>query len=239
MPRPRPITSRSRGICRYYTTPRGCFAGDRCKFLHGVPEGQSVVDKPLLTPYDTAKRCRYFDQGFCKRGENCWFLHKTDGKDGSINVPADDEEEFCSICFEKPSTFGLLNGCGHIFCIKCIKQWRDPQNKGGGVLESGNNKKCPMCRASSAFITPSSKFWKEGTEEKVKVTQAYKESMARVPCKYFQKSIQKNKINPICPYGKDCFYQHLKEDGTPFTFKDGVDVCMPVSLIIRWRMFEY
>ena len=46
--------------------------------------------------------------------------------------------------------------------------------------------------------------------------------------RYFQKSIQKNKDRPMCPYGKDCFYQHLKEDGTPYIFKDGVDVCMRV-----------
>lgn len=40
--------------------------------------------------------------------------------------------------------------------------------------------------------------------------------------------MQKNKDKPICPYGKDCFYQHLNEDGTPYVFKDGVDVCMRV-----------
>jgi len=53
------------------------------------------------------------------------------------------------------------------------------------MIDSGNTntKKCPMCRSSSRFITPSSKFWKEGTQEKDGVTQAYKESMARVPCR--------------------------------------------------------
>ncbi|KIM44986.1 hypothetical protein M413DRAFT_9184 [Hebeloma cylindrosporum] len=83
-----------------------------------------------------------------------------------------------------------------------------------------------MCRASSNFITPSSQFWKHGTEEKTKVVKAYKDSMARVPCRYFQKSLQKNKDKPLCPYGKDCFYQHLNLDGTPYIFKDGVDASM-------------
>ena len=46
---------------------------------------------------------------------------------------------------------------------------------------------------------------------------------------YFQKSLQKNKDKPLCPYGKDCFYQHLNDDGTPYTFKDGVDTSMRVS----------
>ncbi|KDR65729.1 hypothetical protein GALMADRAFT_162397 [Galerina marginata CBS 339.88] len=226
----RPSTSKSRGVCRYYNVPRGCFAGDKCKFLHGEPPIDAKPgDPPLLTPYDKAKRCRYFAQGFCKRGDACWFVHAVDSKDDTRSParPLDeDEDELCSICFEKPTTYGLLGGCSHVFCTTCIKQWRDPQNKPGGVLDSGNTKKCPMCRAPSKFITPSSRFLKEGTVEKATVTQAYKESMARVPCRYFQKSMQKNKDKPICPYGKDCFYQHLKEDGTPYIFKDGVDVCM-------------
>lgn len=67
--------------------------------------------------------------------------------------------------------------------LQCIKQWRDKQNKSNEVLESGNTKKCPMCRAPSRFITPSSKFWKDGTDGKQKATQAFTESMARVPCR--------------------------------------------------------
>lgn len=43
--------------------------------------------------------------GYCKRGENCWFLHETDKKGA---VQDDDEEQLCSICFEKPAMYGLL-----------------------------------------------------------------------------------------------------------------------------------
>lgn len=43
--------------------------------------------------------------GFCKRGEKCWFLHKSGGK---RDTQVEEEDEFCSICFEKPSTYGLL-----------------------------------------------------------------------------------------------------------------------------------
>lgn len=48
---------------------------------------------------------------------------------------------------------------------------------------------------------------------------------------YFQKSLLKNKNKPICPYGKDCFYSHLKGDGTRYLFKDGVEVCMEVRIL--------
>lgn len=51
----RPSTSKPRGICKYYETPRGCFAGKNCKFLHGQDE--------KLTPYDQNKTCRYYRAG--------------------------------------------------------------------------------------------------------------------------------------------------------------------------------
>ena len=113
----RPLTSKSRGICRYYNTSRGCFAGDSCKFLHG--------DDERLTPYDKAKVCRYFVQGMsfccplrrfvlmscaghCTRGDKCWFLHehpKPHPGDSRTQVDA----ESCCICMEKPVTYGLLS----------------------------------------------------------------------------------------------------------------------------------
>lgn len=149
---PRPVTSKSRGICQYYDSPRGCFSGNRCKFLHGVPVqelGQNV--QPLLTPYDQAKECRYYQRGvfpgsprsnqinsnllgFCKRGELCWFKH-VDSHHNQTNI-LEEDDQLCSVCFEKPVTFGLLGalfikllihsshihsyipeGCNHIFCI--------------------------------------------------------------------------------------------------------------------------
>ncbi|KAJ2919495.1 hypothetical protein MD484_g923, partial [Candolleomyces efflorescens] len=236
----RPRTHKPRGICRYYNVPRGCFAGDKCKFLHGEPSQTSTAvegssgqapppqpTRPLLTPYDQAKRCRYYANGFCKRGEDCWFRHATDdplspngkGKEREDDGGSDSESEhLCSICLENPVTFGLLGGCSHIFCIGCIKQWRDPNSKSIDVVSSGNNKKCPMCRTPSNFITPSSVFVKHGTEEKNIIVEMYRESMARVQCRYFQKSIGKS---PMCPFGKDCFYKHEKPDGTLHVFQEG------------------
>ncbi|KAJ2920512.1 hypothetical protein H1R20_g16582, partial [Candolleomyces eurysporus] len=239
----RPQTHKPRGICRYYNVPRGCFAGSKCKFLHGEPpqddakvEGSSEQTqqptRALLTPYDQAKRCRYYANGFCKRGEECWFRHVADdalspngkGKEREDDGGSDSESEhLCSICLEKPVTFGLLGGCSHVFCIACIKQWRDPNSKSIDVVSSGNNKKCPMCRTPSNFITPSSVYVKHGTEEKNIIVQMYRESMARVQCRYFENSIRKS---PMCPFGKDCFYKHEKPDGTLHVFQEGASVWM-------------
>ncbi|KAF9557323.1 hypothetical protein CPC08DRAFT_668777 [Agrocybe pediades] len=233
----RPQTSKPRGICRYYNVPRGCFAGNNCKFLHGEPSADSKPeDPPLLTPYDQSKRCRYYEQGFCKRGDACWFVHALPPSKITTTADVEAEDELCSVCFEKPTTYGLLSGCSHVFCITCIKQWRDRHNKNGTLMASSNTKKCPMCRAPSRFITPSSQFWKDGTPEKITITEAYKDSMARVPCRYFQKSLRRNKEQPLCPYGKDCFYKHENDDGTLYVFEEGVDVCMRVKVS---RMQKY
>ncbi|EAU90213.2 makorin-2 [Coprinopsis cinerea okayama7 len=178
-----------------------------------------------------AKTCRYFANGFCKRGDNCWFKHvlgpsdksKGKGKEReSADADSDGEQYLCSICFETPVTFGLLAGCNHVFCITCIKQWRDPAAKSVDVVTSGNTKKCPMCRTPSHFITPCSTFINHGAPEKELVVQNYKDSMSRVPCKYFQQS--KSKPERMCPFGKDCFYKHENDDGTPYVFTEGADV---------------
>lgn len=113
MSRKRPPTSKARGICKYYSTERGCFAGAKCRFLHGEQEE--------LTPYDRSKTCRFYAAGYCRRGDDCWFLHvsgddtpasgsrssKRDAHDAP-EASADEEENLCSICMEKPVTFGLL-----------------------------------------------------------------------------------------------------------------------------------
>ncbi|KAG6844636.1 hypothetical protein H0H87_005293 [Tephrocybe sp. NHM501043] len=219
----RPITSKARGICKYYTTDRGCFNAKNCKFLHSAEPaiGPSSSQPHTLTPYDQAKRCKYYDDGYCKRGDKCWFAHQPKVIT-KVQGEVDDDEELCSICFEKPSLYGLLGGCNHIFCIDCIRKWRDPTGKGSDI---SNIKKCPMCRAKCRYIIPSSRFCKDGPE-KQQIVQKYKDSMARVPCKHFASTKAKNPNKPMCPFGKDCFYQHLNEDGTPYTFEHGAEISL-------------
>ncbi|KAL0953540.1 hypothetical protein HGRIS_004762 [Hohenbuehelia grisea] len=217
----RPVTSKARGVCRYYTQPRGCFAGNSCKFLHGEPETEK------LTPYDKAKTCRFYAQGYCKRGEQCWFRHVKPANSspnpiaGPSSAPMEEESsEACCICFEMPVTYGLLAGCSHVFCIVCIRKWRSSADKSIDVVLSGATKKCPMCRTKSRFITPSSIFYPTGHPEKDQVIDRYQQSMAKLPCRFFQASKSKPS-GPMCPFGRDCFYQHMNDDGTPYVFREG------------------
>ncbi|KIY70308.1 hypothetical protein CYLTODRAFT_196202 [Cylindrobasidium torrendii FP15055 ss-10] len=214
----RPSTSKSRGTCKYYKDPRGCFAGGKCKFKHAEP------DVEALTPYDQAKTCRFYVQGYCKRGESCWFKHSLPKSTGS--AAEDDEPEPCSICFDTPTTYGLLVSCSHVFCIKCIKEWRESARKNNEENMMKVTKQCPMCRAESKYVMPSSIPFRNGDSRKESALATYKESMAKVRCRHFERSKKDPTMTTFCPFGKDCFYQHLNDDGTPYIFADGVDVNM-------------
>ncbi|KAI0060969.1 hypothetical protein BV25DRAFT_817076 [Artomyces pyxidatus] len=123
---------------------------------------------------------------------------------------------------------GLPAGnCSHVFCIECLRSWRDRDGKSEDVIESGVHKKCPYCRTPSKFITPSSVFFPERHPGKAATIERYKASLARISCKYFTKS---KPDDPFCPFGKDCLYRHERTDGTPHTFKHGTDYYMPL-----WR----
>ncbi|KAG6891605.1 hypothetical protein C0992_002644 [Termitomyces sp. T32_za158] len=112
---------------------------------------------------------------------------------------------------------------------KCIRKWRDPLGKGPDI---SNLKKCPMCRVQCRYIIPSSRFVKDGLE-KERVIQNYKDSMARVPCQHFVTTKAKNAENPLCPYGADCFYQHLNDDGTAYVFPYGAEFALRVSDLVN------
>ncbi|KAL7280758.1 hypothetical protein ACG7TL_005702 [Trametes sanguinea] len=139
-------------------------------------------------------------------------------------VPQDDEEEnLCAICYDKPVTYGLLTDCSHVFCISCIKNWRENEGKSEDIIQAGTTKTCPMCRTPSRFVTPSTHFYPEGHPKKAEVIDKYKASMARVKCRYFEQSKPNRRY---CPFGKDCFYKHENADGTPYVFEHGASYYM-------------
>ncbi|KAH7909076.1 hypothetical protein BJ138DRAFT_1011558 [Hygrophoropsis aurantiaca] len=213
----RPVTSKSRGTCRYYNTSRGCYAGAKCKFLHGEEETH--------TPYDKAKSCRFYQLGYCKRGDQCWFQHELSAGEREAKSESSNDDT-CNICLDKPTTYGLLTNCSHVFCQQCIRQWRDPASKTSDVVVSGVIKKCPLCRSSSRFITPSTYFYASGDPRKQETVDKYRESMARVPCKYFEETKSTLLGKPSCPFGSECFYKHENADGTSYVFGNGANISM-------------
>lgn len=213
-----------RPVCRYFNAGY-CRAGSTCLYAHSSNLGPS--------PRQEKQVCRFYNNGYCRRGDSCWFRHiiatpvpagsranQTEEKAKDNNEA---EELLCSICFDEPTQFGLLTGCSHVFCLKCIQGWRCSKGKDTDVVISKTNKTCPVCRAPSKFITPSSRFSTKDSPEREKCVKGYKLTLSKIPCKYFQHSPE---CNRFCPYGKDCFYQHHNSDGTTYVFEEGTDSMM-------------
>ncbi|QRV88894.1 E3 ubiquitin-protein ligase makorin-1 [Ceratobasidium sp. AG-Ba] len=207
-----------RPICRYFSLPGGCRAGSTCRYAHSAEPGRS--------PQQSKQLCRFYNNGHCRHGDQCWYLHATPESSKTSNEPAkvdQDDELVCAICFEEPKQFGLLTGCSHVFCLGCIKDWRNSKGKDVDVVISNTNKTCPVCRAPSKFITPSSRFTPKDSPERQKCVEGYKTTLGRIPCRYFAASSPEKRF---CPYGRDCFYQHRNDDGTTHVFSEGVDAMM-------------
>jgi len=117
----------------------------------------------------------------------------------------------CGICLKRPvqegARFGLLSHCSHVFCLECIREWRNTaytsQAASRSVIRS-----CPMCRNESHFVIPCDRMVSDPARKEALVAR-YKEQLSTIPCKYF------NKGQGECPFGSSCFYAHLDERGQP------------------------
>lgn len=126
------------------------------------------------------------------------------------------KDKTCGICFDtimekagREKRFGILPNCNHIFCLECIRKWRQAKQ-----FEHKITRSCPECRVSSDFVCPSA-FWVETKEEKEKLLGDYRKALGVKDCKYFKKGDGK------CPFGNKCFYKHALPNG------DLVDVGCP------------
>lgn len=88
-------------------------------------------------------------------------------------------DKTCGICMdivvekEPPSErrFGILEKCTHIFCLTCIRKWRNTKQFDNKTIRA-----CPECRIPSDFVTPS-KYWVESSDEKDKLIEDYKKAL--------------------------------------------------------------
>lgn len=123
----------------------------------------------------------------------------------------------CGICLEevlnKPylsdRRFAVMSHCEHIFCWRCMKDWRYGHGQMGGASSSAAEqaRRCPECQQLSYFIAPCS-FFPEGSEERAKVFEERRKQLSRIPCKHFDFG------RGHCPFESSCFYAHIFPDGT-------------------------
>lgn len=156
--------------------------------------------------------CKFYLRGMCTAGDSCKFRH-------AQTSWAPDETRVCEICSDdillKGSKYGLLENCDHVFCLGCIREWRNQKEK----QDKLNLRKCPICRIDSFLIIPSSEY--ATGYKKCLELEAYKKTLASIPCKKFGLG------DGACPFGDSCMYLHEKPDGSRFVhdFKmvQGVD----------------
>ncbi|KAB0801132.1 hypothetical protein PPYR_05486 [Photinus pyralis] len=177
------------GICKLQPHCPYTHDGDLCE----------VCNRRVLHPTDEDQRERHRQVCHHTRG---W-------RENTTAQTAQSKDKICGICFdivvEKETSdrrFGILNRCNHVFCLSCIRQWRQARNFENKVVKS-----CPSCRVPSEFVCPSN-YWVDTKEEKDKLIKCYKQVLAYKPCKYFKQGAGE------CPFGNKCFYLHALPDGT-------------------------
>lgn len=169
--------------------------------------------------------CRHFLAGRCSFGSACQNSHFVEDRALQCGPPQrkklepsfDPEDPECGICFEsirkKGERFGILESCDHAFCLTCIRSWRKQREQ----QDRQNLRLCPVCRNESYFVIPCDDIFLD-PDEKLRVIQAYKNELGRIPCRAFDYGKGK------CPFGTSCFYAHLNPDGTRY-----------VPPALRWR----
>lgn len=153
--------------------------------------------------------CKFFVSGSCSAGRWCRFSH---------HLPPDELQDMrtCEICSEdvllKGFRFGLLENCHHVFCLPCIREWRNQKEKQDRL----NLRKCPICRVDSFVIIPALHYMTG--EEKAREKTKYVEHLSMIPCKNFGKG--------QCPFGSSCLYLHAGSataDENSFVILKGAD----------------
>lgn len=119
------------------------------------------------------------------------------------------KDKTCGICFEvitekttrSEHRFGILPNCNHIFCLPCIRKWRQAKN-----FDSTITRACPVCRVESHYVCPSL-YWVDTKEEKEKLLNEYKEALQQQNCKYFNRvSVEKHKRKIVNYCEFICFF---------------------------------
>lgn len=175
----------------------GCPYGNYCTYQqHG--ELCDMCGRYCLHPTDKEQRR--------KHNKECIQQHE---KDMELSFAiARSQNKTCGICFDtimeksgREKRFGILPNCNHIFCLECIRKWRQAKQ-----FENKITRSCPECRIASDFVCPSA-FWVDTKDEKDKLITEYKSALNDKDCKYFNKGEGK------CPFGNKCFYKHALPNG--------------------------
>ncbi len=176
-----------------------------------MEDDDQIIDLFLQNP-DRFTVCEYYKRGNCRYGDSCRYYHPTEMRKDYSGNPLYGLDEECCICLEKVlqhgRQFGVLDGCDHTFCLKCIRNWRSTYDK---RTTKYHYRTCPICRRNSYLVVPSDHLVKSGPE-KNDLIEEYKEVLKEIPCRLF------NKGKGECPFRNSCNYAHALPDGTIYEY---------------------
>ena len=199
------MASSARPLCQFYVRNGTCRNDTSCRFSHDL--GNLTRTQALKTI-----PCPYFQKGLCRFGENCELKHEEPAPPAfATSAGANDspsQNDCCGICLEPCERFGILSCCNHVFCFSCIMEWRTE-----GSEEVSSRRVCPTCRKESDYVVPSHTLPKT-EQEKLELLRNYKERLAQIPCRNWEGELGS------CPFGRDCFYAHLDDDGKDIKDQD-------------------
>lgn len=149
--------SRDQGGVYFYGAP-GTFSSDSApqnqairKYADVLGSGKALQAeiKPVPSAQKKKPLCPFFISGNCKFGRTCRNSHE---KIETFAESATEKTENleCGICMGNPSDglYGLLNNCGCVFCLGCIREWR---RDGLTVALDGDKVRC--VHDSTAHLT--------------------------------------------------------------------------------------
>lgn len=82
-----------------------------------------------------------------------------------------------------------------------------------GTEEVTSRRVCPTCRRTSDYVV-SSRVLPKSDEEKQELFKNFRDRLGRLPCKHWLATLGS------CPFGRDCFYAHLDDDGKDVKGRD-------------------
>ncbi|XP_018011718.1 probable E3 ubiquitin-protein ligase makorin-1 [Hyalella azteca] len=187
-------------LCPFFMIHLTCHLMDQCPYIHG--QVCDLCQLACLDPRNPEQRKEH--------AKECANVIEADMEHSFAVARSQDKQ--CGICMDTvmerslPSQrrFGILPNCSHIFCLDCIRKWRQSKQFENKIIRS-----CPECRIQSDYIVPS-RYWVDESdkEEKKKLVDSYRDALGKKECKYF------NKGEGTCPFGNKCFYRHALADGT-------------------------
>ncbi|ORX43355.1 hypothetical protein BCR36DRAFT_415540 [Piromyces finnis] len=127
-------------------------------------------------------------------------------KGKSMNHSKNYKELLCEKCGEKPTQYGLLTECDHIFCLECIKKiWRVPESDSEKFSH-----KCPICNVPSFHFIPSDIYCHSGPLKK-HIIDRFRTRCSRISCKFYERV--RHDGSHYCPFGQMCLFAHKNSNG--------------------------